>query len=139
MSCLRSVLERYLSMRQGLGYKYQHQARRLAEFVSFMEGLRIRRPPWMSGDKAVHRAELQEVVGRRAVTDRSHGDADSHNPLRHKWETTMSPLQTSFIVANGTAFRPAASLVGARRYPPARSCLQVLFCETTGGLLLCRY
>jgi len=24
-------------MRQGLGYKYQHQARRLAEFVSFME------------------------------------------------------------------------------------------------------
>lgn len=26
------------SMRQGLGYKYQQQARRLAEFVSFMEG-----------------------------------------------------------------------------------------------------
>ena len=24
-------------MRQGLGYKYQHQARRLADFVSFME------------------------------------------------------------------------------------------------------
>ena len=34
---LRSALERYLSMRQGLGYKYQHQARRLADFVSFME------------------------------------------------------------------------------------------------------
>ena len=34
---LRSALERYLSMRQGLGYQYQHQARRLAEFVSFME------------------------------------------------------------------------------------------------------
>jgi integrase len=37
MSDLRSALERYLSMRQGLGYKYQHQARRLADFVSFME------------------------------------------------------------------------------------------------------
>jgi hypothetical protein len=37
MSPLRSALEQYLSMRQGLGYKYQHQARRLAEFVSFME------------------------------------------------------------------------------------------------------
>ena len=37
MTNLRSALERYLSMRQGLGYKYQHQARRLADFVSFME------------------------------------------------------------------------------------------------------
>ncbi|WP_240547388.1 site-specific integrase [Mesorhizobium tianshanense] len=34
---LRSALEQYLSMRQGLGYKYQQQARRLAAFVSFME------------------------------------------------------------------------------------------------------
>jgi integrase len=37
MTGLRSALERYLSMRQGLGYKYQQQARRLASFVSFME------------------------------------------------------------------------------------------------------
>ncbi len=37
MTDLRSALERYLSMRQGLGYKYQHQARRLSDFVSFME------------------------------------------------------------------------------------------------------
>jgi integrase len=37
MTDLGSTLERYLSMRQGLGYKYQHQARRLADFVSFME------------------------------------------------------------------------------------------------------
>jgi hypothetical protein len=37
MTRLRPALERYLSMRQGLGYKYQHQARRLASFVSFME------------------------------------------------------------------------------------------------------
>ena len=34
---LRSALERYLSMRKGLGNKYQHQTRRLADFVSFME------------------------------------------------------------------------------------------------------
>ena len=34
MTDLRSA---YLSMRQGLGYKYQHQARRLTDFVSFME------------------------------------------------------------------------------------------------------
>ncbi|MFO1157314.1 MAG: tyrosine-type recombinase/integrase [Reyranellaceae bacterium] len=37
MTSLRSALEQYLSMRQGLGYKYQHQARRLAQFVAFME------------------------------------------------------------------------------------------------------
>jgi integrase len=37
MTDLRSALERYLSVRQGLGYKYQQQARRLADFVSFME------------------------------------------------------------------------------------------------------
>lgn len=37
MTGLRSALERYLSMRQGLGYQYRHQARRLADFISFME------------------------------------------------------------------------------------------------------
>ena len=37
MTGLRSALEQYLSMRQGLGYKYEHQARRLAQFVAFME------------------------------------------------------------------------------------------------------
>jgi integrase len=37
MTDLQSALERYLSLRQGLGYKYQHQARRLTDFVSFME------------------------------------------------------------------------------------------------------
>lgn len=37
MTDLHSALERYLSMRKGLGYKYQHQTRRLADFVSFME------------------------------------------------------------------------------------------------------
>ena len=37
MTDLRSALDRYLIMRQGFGYKYQKQARRLADFVSFME------------------------------------------------------------------------------------------------------
>jgi integrase len=37
MTGLRSALDRYLRLRQGLGYKYQHQARRLSDFVSFME------------------------------------------------------------------------------------------------------
>ena len=37
MTNLNSELKRYLSMRKGLGYKYQHQTRRLTDFVSFME------------------------------------------------------------------------------------------------------
>lgn len=37
MSKLRSALEKYLSMRKGLGYKYEHQTRRLTDFVAFME------------------------------------------------------------------------------------------------------
>jgi|SRR5262245_35516297 len=37
MTGLRLELERYLSMRQGLGYRYLDQARRLRDFVSFME------------------------------------------------------------------------------------------------------
>ena len=37
MTSLRSALEQYLSMRQGLGYKYHHQTRRLTDFVTFME------------------------------------------------------------------------------------------------------
>jgi integrase len=34
---LRSELERYLTMRKGLGYKYEAQTRRLVDFVTFME------------------------------------------------------------------------------------------------------
>ncbi len=37
MSKLRTALKKYLSMRKGLGYKYEHQSRRLAGFVAFME------------------------------------------------------------------------------------------------------
>ncbi|WP_456856744.1 tyrosine-type recombinase/integrase [Bradyrhizobium sp. USDA 4501] len=37
MNNLRSALDKYLSMRKGLGYKYEHQTRRLADFVAFME------------------------------------------------------------------------------------------------------
>jgi integrase len=37
MTDLRTTLERYVNMRQGLGYKFQRQAQRLADFVSFME------------------------------------------------------------------------------------------------------
>lgn len=37
MSPLRTSLDRYVSMRQGLGYKYDGPARRLSDFVAFME------------------------------------------------------------------------------------------------------
>lgn len=37
MSRLRTNLERYVVMRQGLGYKYAGPARRLSDFVGFME------------------------------------------------------------------------------------------------------
>ena len=37
MTDLRSALEKYLSMRKGLGYKYEHQTRRLGDLVAFME------------------------------------------------------------------------------------------------------
>lgn len=37
MSRLRTALERYVGMRQGLGHKYHGPARRLSDFVTFME------------------------------------------------------------------------------------------------------
>src|SRR5499427_3125358 len=37
MTDLRSALERYLTMRKGLGYRYEHQSQRLADFIVFME------------------------------------------------------------------------------------------------------
>lgn len=37
MSSLRSALERYISIRRGLGYKYDQPAKRLSNFVNFME------------------------------------------------------------------------------------------------------
>ena len=42
MTNLRSALDKYLSMRKGLGYKYEHQTRRLADFVAFMEKRKAR-------------------------------------------------------------------------------------------------
>jgi hypothetical protein len=36
MTDLGSALEKYLSMRKGLGYKYEHQTRRLGDFIAFM-------------------------------------------------------------------------------------------------------
>ncbi|MGF6313598.1 hypothetical protein ABIB82_007755 [Bradyrhizobium sp. i1.8.4] len=42
MTNLRSALDKYLSMRKGLGYKYQHQTRQLADFVAFMEKRKAR-------------------------------------------------------------------------------------------------
>ena len=37
MTALHSALQRYLNMRKGFGFKYQHQTRRLTAFVSFMD------------------------------------------------------------------------------------------------------
>ena len=37
MTRLRSLLERYVNMRKGLGYKYDKPAQRLSDFVTFME------------------------------------------------------------------------------------------------------
>jgi hypothetical protein len=37
MSRLRTALDRYVGMRQGLGYKYHGPAGRLSDFVTFME------------------------------------------------------------------------------------------------------
>jgi integrase len=37
MTDLRCALKKYLSVRKGLGYKYEHQTRRLDDFVAFME------------------------------------------------------------------------------------------------------
>lgn len=37
MSRFRTALERYVGMRQGLGYKYDGPARRLSDFVTFMD------------------------------------------------------------------------------------------------------
>lgn len=37
MTDLHSALQRYLHMRKGFGFKYQHQTRRLTDFVAFMD------------------------------------------------------------------------------------------------------
>jgi len=50
MTRLRSLLERYVNMRKGLGYKYDKPAQRLSDFVTFMDrqgrAPRLLRPSW---------------------------------------------------------------------------------------------
>ncbi len=56
MSLLRNALERYIRMRQGLGYKYDGPARRLSDFVGFMEA---------RGVETITVALAMAVTGRR--------------------------------------------------------------------------
>ena len=87
MSPLRSALEQYLSMRQGLGYKYQHQARRLAEFVSFMEKRKANEARRSLGDSATRSARILGLaINRRArfrAPCREHRSWDGGATRRH--------------------------------------------------------
>jgi hypothetical protein len=72
-------------MRQGLGYKYQHQALRLADFVSFMEKRRngTGRPPeeianavlWLCSDAASY--SLASPSRWTAVSSCAEGDEEN--------------------------------------------------------------
>jgi integrase len=90
MSRLRSILERYVDMRQGLGYKFEGPARRLSDFVSFMEGrnaetitvalamewvTRIGRQPTWSGRLTDVRCFAQHVVHTDPATEVPPADA----------------------------------------------------------------
>jgi NAD(P)-dependent dehydrogenase (short-subunit alcohol dehydrogenase family) len=85
MTTLRTALEQYLSMGQGLGYKYQHQARRFADFVSLMEKRRAnhRRPCDVADD-----AQVEAMVAQ--MVRRSQLSAGSMPPI-----TTRSSAETA--------------------------------------------
>jgi NAD(P)-dependent dehydrogenase (short-subunit alcohol dehydrogenase family) len=85
MTTLRTALEQYLSMRQGLGYKYQHQARRFADFVSLMEKRRAnhRRPCDVADDAQVE-AMVAQTVAAFGRLDAAYNNAVVRGDCRHR-------------------------------------------------------
>ena len=72
MTGLRSALERYLSMRQGLGYKYRDQASRLRDFVSFMEARKaktVTTKPRVVGQTVDRRARFRATYRKHRSED----------------------------------------------------------------------
>jgi NAD(P)-dependent dehydrogenase (short-subunit alcohol dehydrogenase family) len=106
MTTLRTALEQYLSMRQGLGYKYKHQARRLADFVSLMEKRRAnhRRPCDVADDAQVE--AVAQTVAAFGRLDAAYNNAGVQNVLA---ETATPPEMIttaswgSIFAANGAA------------------------------------
>jgi hypothetical protein len=93
MTSLRLALERYLSMRQGLGYKYRDQARRLRDFVAFMEA---RKAKTITAKLALAWASLpprSQVASARRLID-VRGFARHVGSRRvGRWSCTTSPSQ----------------------------------------------
>jgi site-specific recombinase XerD len=76
MSSLRSALDRYLSMRKGFGYKYQHQTRRLT-------------------DEPTHSALIQRVL---AIPSKRHDRRQVHFLTRPEIEAVLTaPDRTTWL------------------------------------------
>ncbi|MGG7582260.1 tyrosine-type recombinase/integrase [Rhizobium sp. Nf11,1] len=123
MSRLRTALERYVGMRQGLGYKYDGPARRLSEFVAFMEA---RNAETITTDLAM---EWVTLMGRqpswsiRLVDVRcfaqhlSHFDpltevppSDAVPPVRRTRPYIYSDIQIQALLAAALSLPPANAL-----------------------------
>ena len=83
MTNLRSALDKYLSMRKGLGYKYEHQTRRLGDFVVVM--LVSIGANWVVG---------RLLAAARTRPERSEGRGPVGQP-RPEYDRTMEPVEQS--------------------------------------------
>src|SRR5262249_50150762 len=124
MTTLRSALEQYLSMRQGLGYKYQHQARRLAQFVAFMEKRKATTittklamtwatlPPDRHASWALRLTDVRGFARHVANTDRRTEvpPAGLLPPLRRAKPHVYSDTQINALLAAALALPPANGL-----------------------------
>lgn len=123
MSRLRTILERYVHMRQGLGYKYVDPARRLSDFVSFMEAhnaetitvalamewiTRIGRQPTWSGRLTDVRCFAQHVAHFDPATEVPPADAV---PARRRPKPYIySDTEIEALLAAALSLPPAKAL-----------------------------
>lgn len=123
MSRLRTILERYVHMRQGLGYKYVGPARRLSDFVSFMEAhnaetitaalamewvTRIGRQPTWSGRLTDVRCFAQHVAHFDPATEVPPADAV---PARRRPKPYIySDTEIEALLAAALSLPPAKAL-----------------------------
>lgn len=123
MSRLRTIFERYVHMRQGLGYKYVDPARRLSDFVSFMEAhdaetitaalamewiTRIGRQPTWSGRLTDVRCFAQHVAHFDPATEVPPADAV---PARRRPKPYIySDTEIEALLAAALSLPPAKAL-----------------------------
>lgn len=134
MTNLRAALDKYLNMRQGFGYKYEHQTRRLADFVAFMEKRKARiittklamewatLPPDRHASWALRLSDVRGFAPCRQLRSENGGTARRHAARMEAPQALCLQRRGDRCVADGSAGTAASGRAAPMDVPyPVRA------------------